>query len=292
MRPLIVGGDGQIGAVLAAALHRQGRTPVATTRHTDRVSADRPFLDLSDDRAAWQLPADIDVAYLCAAMTGLQACEDDPEGTRAINVDAIVALADRLHGAGARVIFLSTNQVFNGTLAHPEPDTPTAPLSAYGRQKADAERGILALGDGAAVVRLTKVFAAAPPLFGGWLETLGNSARIEPFSDMKMAPLMMDDVCAVLCRMGAAGATGIYQLSAAEDIAYADAARRLCELIGADPALVHPVRAADRGFPAFLRPAHTCLDTARAGAEFDWTAPDALDVVDGIFADLLAERRA
>jgi len=282
---LVVGGDGQIGVGLTEALQRKGVNPLTTTRVQDRVAGRRKFLDLDLSIDDWPLPHDINVAFLTSATTSLQACEEDPDQSWKINVTSVVRLAERLINTGARVVFLSTNQVFDGTLPHQEATATVTPFSAYGRQKAAAEEAILKLGPATTVVRLTKVFGAMPTLFVNWLEALKQGEEIKPFSDMVMAPIMLTDVCDLLCKIGNAHTGGIYQLSAIEDISYADAACHLANLINADPMLVNPVNSVIAGIPVAVRPSHTSLEVSRVQTELGWMAPSPFDVIDALMAD-------
>src|SRR5438045_2915753 len=112
---------------------------VATsTRRRDTALADRLFLDLDDDPASWVLPA-ADVCILAAARARMADCESDPEGSRRVNATAPAALARRMAGRGSLVVLLSTNQVFDGACAGRKPDDTPAAITAYGRQKTEAE---------------------------------------------------------------------------------------------------------------------------------------------------------
>src|SRR5262245_57753839 len=123
---LVIGGDGQIGRALVAGLAARGLTAIGTTRHHERAGPGRPYLDRADDLDAWRPPGPIGAAVLAAAVTRLDACEREPEATARVNVGANLALADRLAASGAYVIFLSSNQVFDGTRAHRRADEPTS----------------------------------------------------------------------------------------------------------------------------------------------------------------------
>src|SRR5258708_518876 len=116
-RPLLlIGADSEIGAATACHLAALDVPIVATTRRPSRVTADRPFLDLALPLADWRPPAEVEAACIFAAVARLQACEADPAGSSFINVAQTIALAERLLAEGIAVLFLSTNQVFDGTV--------------------------------------------------------------------------------------------------------------------------------------------------------------------------------
>lgn len=267
---LVVGGDSGIGrALLAADPHA-----LATSRRGGPL-----HLDLSDDPAQWQPPAGVEAAFLCAAVTAIAACERDPAGTRLLNVERTVALARRLEAAGAFVVFLSTNQVFDGSQPQRAGDSPVCPQSEYGRQKAAAER---LLGESVAVVRLTKVVAPDTPLFRDWAAALRAGERVRAFTDLVCAPLPLGFVARALLTIGAARAGGVWQLSGERDLSYAELARYLATQLGANAALVETASAADAGLPPSARPRHTTLDTSRWRAAFDRPIPSVWQALDTV----------
>src|ERR1700720_893808 len=166
---LIVGGDPKIGAAASRAMKAQGVAAVATTRRRDRVAPDRPFLDLSAPLDDWAPPPETQAVCLCAAIARLAACADDPQGSAHINVAQTLALAETCLARGIAVLFLSTNQVFDGRSPPERAEAPHSPVSEYGRQKAPAETALLRQmesGAPAAILRLAKVVSDTMPLIG------------------------------------------------------------------------------------------------------------------------------
>lgn len=278
---LVVGGDGMLGARTAGRLAAAGLSVHATTRRQETATPDRPFIDLAAGRWESLAPAHYRTAILCAAAARLADCRNDPEGTAAVNVTGTVALARWLAERGTRVLFLSTNQVFDGRLPEPRPaEAPYSPITEYGRQKAAAEEGILPLR-GAAVLRLTKVVHPGMPLFDGWAAELRAGRPIEPFGDFHFAPVSADLVTEVLLRLCAHSVPeGIWQLSAPADVTYADAARQIAARLGCDPALVRPVHGvAHKVMGGDRPPAWSALDCSRLRRDLGIEPPPALQTV-------------
>ncbi len=283
MTALVVGGDGAIGRSLVARLRRIGTPVVATTRKRDGVSnghVEHVFLDLRHDPSRWVVPSDVSVAYLSAAATSLQACRADPQGTATVNVTHAFALAETLARQGARVIFLSTSAVFDGTTPFQKADAPTCPLTEYGRQKTRAEELILGLGPSATVVRLTKVWAPGASILVNWRRSLRAGKPVHPFSDMVIAPLPVDFVTEVLCQLGLRALSGVVQVSGQEDVTYADVARYVARHCGAPETLVQPRRARDSDVEIEALAAHTTLNDDRLRAELGVTPPPVWESVE------------
>ena len=84
----------------------------------------------------------------------------------------------------------------------------------------------------------------------------------------------------MLSHVGDRRLSGITQVSADRDVTYANAARRLCHLLGADPSLIQPVMAEAQTFPGAL-PLNTTLDTIRLrecglNLPADWAGVDSV----------------
>jgi dTDP-4-dehydrorhamnose reductase len=279
---LLVGGDSEIGGATCAHLRARGR-PVLTTTRRPEGAAGRLPLDLAGDLAGWEPPPGIEAACIFAAAARLAACEADPAGSARVNVTGTLALTERLLFRGIHVLFLSTNQVFDGWTPHVPADAPTAPVSEYGRQKARTEAGLRAhLGRGAAILRLAKVVSPHTALLRDWAAALAAGKAIRAFHDMTMAPAAVDTVAHAVEALMSDRASGIFQLTGPRDVAYADVGRFLAERQGADPALVTPTSVAEAGLPRGVAPANTTLDSSLMRERYGVAVPDAWEVLDEV----------
>jgi len=281
MNVLIVGADGMIGRALADVLTTDGHAVFATTRRPGAAGPRRIPLDLSADPSTAALPESVSVAYLCAAVTSVQQCERDPEGTAKVNVDHTLALARRLTDQGARVVFLSTNIVFDGRQDFAKPEDATAPHSAYGRQKLAVEQGLLRLNRAHSIVRLTKVLGPKPALLLDWVRRLQAGEPIEAFRDKVMSPVPLSFVTEVLRRLGDGTHGGIFQVSGPRDVTYVEIALHLAARVGAPASLVRPVDGRAKLLEASLAPDHTTLDTGRLERDLGMRPPDVWQTIDG-----------
>ena len=261
---LIVGGDSFVGRATADHLARREVGVITTTRHIGGADDRTAYLDLGRPLAGWVPPSGVGGACICAAAARLADCADDPVGTAHINVEQTLTLVDRLVAHDVFVVFLSSNQVFDGTLAHMPAHAAHCPVSEYGRQKAAAERSMIAkieIGAPIAILRLAKVVSAEMPLVEHWKAALRSGDRVGAFSDMRVAPVPVDMVATAIESLLSAHEPGIYQLSGPRDITYLELARSLAAGIGADGSLVDATRATDIGLPVGATPLHTTLDS-------------------------------
>ena len=282
---LIVGGDSEIGAAACRAMQVQGAAVAATTRRSDRVAPDRPFLDLAAPLGDWAPPPGTQAVCLCAAIARLTACAGDPEGSAHVNVVQTLALVEKLLARGIAVLFLSTNQVFDGRTPHERAGAPHSPVSEYGRQKACAEAALLRqLESGApvAILRLAKVVSDTMPLIGGWIKDLTAAKPIRVFDDLALAPTPTDLVCTAIAALLQDRARGIFQLTGPRDVTYADIGGFLAAYLGADQTLVNPTSARAAGLPEGATPLHTTLDSSLLRVHYGLEAPDVWDVVERV----------
>jgi dTDP-4-dehydrorhamnose reductase len=279
---LVVGGDSFIGRSLIKRHEATGATVFWTSRRkqeSERVS----FLDFSLPLVEWELPPGIAVAYLCAAVTRIKDCEENPAAAYKANVESMLYIAEKLLNNGIFVIFLSTNSVFSGARPKQRSDGPYSPISEYGRQKAEAEQRMLVLPGNKAIVRLTKVLSSDSGLVSHWVAKLNCGERLSAFGAMYMAPISLKFAVDLLYRIGEGRWPGIYQISGLEDLSYANFAQLLAIRLGASSSIVdisnscvetHHVAAAR----------YSTLDMTEVTRRFGITPQPVLDVIDDLLS--------
>jgi dTDP-4-dehydrorhamnose reductase len=282
---LIVGGNSEIGAATARRLRAQGRRVVTTTRRGAALGDDEMFLDLAQLPDDWRPPEGVAAACIFVAVARLAACEADWAGSHDVNVAQTLKLAERLIAHGVYTLFLSTNQVFDGTIARTPADAPLTPVSAYGRQKAatDAKfQSWIAAGASAGVLRLAKVVSPDMALLHGWSRKLALGEPIRAFSDMKMAPTPTSLVAEAIGRMLAERTPAIAQLTGPEDVSYDEVARFIARRVGAASHLVASVSALEDGVAAGSTPLNTTLESGFLAARYGIVAPEPWSVVQSV----------
>jgi dTDP-4-dehydrorhamnose reductase len=287
MRCLIIGVDGSFGGALRQSLLRLGHEVVATTRRRGQA-ADHLLLDL-----AAPLPSlpQVDVAVICAAMARLEDCRRHPELAHRINVTAPVELGRALTHAGARVIMLSTSSVFGCLSPHVEETAPTMPRSAYARLKAEGEGRLLELGSGVTVLRLTKVVKPHTGLLSDWIRQLGEGQPVRAFDDSRLCPLTVAHVVDAITAVIEARENGIFHVSGAADVSYAEAATFFAQHIGAGKDLVEPMHGVDSGLPEAELTPFTSLATGRLSRLNGFIPPDAFAVLQDVYGPEIAAAR-
>lgn len=280
---LIVGADGEIGAALTRALTARGWPVTSTSRRGTPGSLP---LDLAGNPARWPALPRVDAAVLCAAFSNIAACARDPAAAAAVNIAGIDALARRLAEQGTRVLFLSSNQVFDGTKPNRVRGDLPDPVSEYGRQKAWGETTVQSLGAKGSVLRLTKVLTPGLKLLRDWRTTLARGDPVTPFSNFPLSPVPLDLVVDLAARIIESGEHGLFQTSSADDVTYMALAEELVRCFGFAPDLIRPVevKADSLGFDRL--PRYSSLEMGREGELFGLRAPPAAQVMRDVVAAL------
>jgi dTDP-4-dehydrorhamnose reductase len=287
---LIVGADGSFGGALSSELLARGHGVTATTRRRARATAGGPiYLDLAE--AIPQLPQ-TDVAIICAAMARFDDCRRNPEFARRINVLAPLELARSLTKAGARVIFLSTSAVFDCRKPHVDEYEIPAPGSVYGQLKAEAEARLLELGSQVSVLRMTKVMKPRTGILSEWIKTLGERKNVRAFDDHRFCPLPVGTVVRAIIDLIERGQGGIYHVSGAEDLSFADAARHLADQIGVTGSCVEAVHGVGNGITEEDLTPFTSLATDRLSKLSGFVPPRPFDVLQDIYGGEIRAARA
>jgi dTDP-4-dehydrorhamnose reductase len=276
---LIVGADSKIGEAVAERLESSGFPVIRTSRrrHPNAVR-----LDIASIPARWSPPPDISTAVICAAITSTDECRSRPNECRRVNVEATCDLGRRLAAASARIVFISTNMVFDGSTPFTPATAGRCPQTAYGRMKAEAEERLLSLGEGTTVVRLTKVIGHTLPMIDRWRDSLAQGEPIRPLTNLVIAPVSLQLAATVIAAAAREPVGTIMQVSARGDVSYADVASRLARRWGSAADLVRPATAAELGLTLEHLPQHTTLDASLMRDRLGIEPPDPWAAIDGV----------
>ena len=271
---LVVGSNSLVGRAYFEYLQATETLVLGTTRRHEALDESHIYLDLASDLSQWSCPQNVKVAVLCAGITSLAVCQDDPAGTWRVNVEGKSALVNQLLMGGAHIIYLSTSAVFDGSIAFCPVDASPNPMTEYGRQHAESERRLQALGDSATIIRFTKIIGPELPLLSGWVRSLKCGNQVSPYSEMVMAPIPVSFAVEVIDRVAKSSINGIFHASGNFDVTYADTASFFAKTLGADPDLVQPINSERGNWDNGSVPSHTTLDNSRISSEFGIEQPD------------------
>ena len=256
MRALVLGGTGLLGKALVAAARSQGWAALALS-HSQADLTDRERL------LYWADAFRPELIVNCAAYTQVDDCEAHPETAFAVNGQGVENAAAAAERAGARLLHVSTDYVFDGTAAEPyREDAPTAPLSVYGASKLEGERRALAY-DRALVVRTSWLFGPGGPSFVTTMLRLIDQGKLplRVVEDQTGCPTYAPFLAQALIDLAPTGLTGIVHYRNREPVSWYAFAREIAHLWSGTDDVV-PVPTAEFPRPA-RRPAYSVLDVTR-----------------------------
>ena len=269
-RFLIIGGDGLIGAALNESIRLQEGSVTSTSRHHRDASRNTLFLDLQDEKSVSALDiSGYAVAYFCAGLSKYSDVGANVSISQMINVTNTLHLCARLTEAGCSIVFLSTSAVFDGKRPYPAETDPGCPITHYGQQKCEVENVLTApekmpdASGAVKIVRLSKVLVPNTPLINGWRNSLSRGKTITPFLDLRLSPVSLPYVVDGLLKIGMLEQSGVFHLSGARDVTYADIAKGLAMRWGYPLNLIHPVTSMNSGISLPYAPRHPSLGMAR-----------------------------
>lgn len=270
MRVLVLGSGGQVGSAL---LRTTGRDGVAMTglTHAQLDIADRDAVE----RAIGASQSDLVVN--AAAHTAVDRAESERDAAMRVNRDGAGFVAEACARAGAALVHLSTDYVFDGNARTPYPeDAPTAPLSVYGRSKAEGESAVRARLERHIILRSAWVYGCNGRNFVKTMLELGqNRSELRVVSDQQGSPTsarQTADAIAAIARRIAAGTVpwGTYHFAGTGVTSWHGFAEAIFEIAarnGRRAPRIIPVATAD--YPtAARRPAYSALDCAKIAGSF------------------------
>jgi len=251
---LITGISGFLGWNLFR--HLAGRFAVAGTyrRHRPGLPEVKAMeLDLRDPEAAGGVIRGFspEAVIHCAAVTSPADCLADPARAREVNVRGTERVARAAAAAGARLIYISTDRVFDGKKGDYREEDPANPLGPYGRSKLAGEGLVREIVPGALILRLPLMYGPPSPFSGSFIEFMREGFLGRPplnlFTDQYRTPLYAEDAArGIELILERPEMTGLYHLGGSERIDRAGFGYRMAEIFDYDPAAINPVRMADQ----------------------------------------------
>jgi len=265
MRLLVTGAAGMLGRDVVAAANDAGHEVVALAR------ADLDIADAAAVRAA-MLNARPDAVVNCAAWTDVDGAEAEETAATAVNGDGAGHVAAAAAEAGAHLVHVSSDYVFDGGEDEPyEEDAPTRPRSAYGRSKLAGEDAVIDAGGRSAIVRSSWLFGPHGRNFVDTMRRVGAERdEVAVVNDQIGCPTYTGHLAPALVEIADRGLTGVLHVAGGRRCSWFELAVATFAEAGI-ACRVRPQRSAELGRPA-PRPAFSALGSTRSDAPVlpDW----------------------
>ena len=271
MKVFVTGVGGQLGFDVVGELKKRGYTAIGSDI-LDEAAADCDYvkLDITDAQAVEKAISEAkpDVVIHCAAWTAVDAAEDAENipKVRAINVDGTQHIANVCKKLGCKMIYISTDYVFNSQGEEPwQPDCKDyAPQNVYGQSKLDGELAVANTLDKYFIVRIAWVFGVNGKNFIKTMLNVGKTHdEVRVVSDQIGTPTYTYDLARLLVDMAETEKYGYYH--ATNEGGYISWYDFTCEIYkqAGMSTKVTPVTTAEYGLSKAARPFNSRLDKSK-----------------------------
>ena len=244
MKVLITGVSGLLGVALARRFSK--KSDVTGIYNTHPVVLDDcslvkcNLLDKPDFKKLLS-KANPEVIIHAAALTDVDLCEQKPELAESINVGLTRNLAGFAKEKSIRLVYISTDFIFDGKKGnYSESDLPL-PINAYGRTKLKGEDVVKEVSNHA-IVR-TSIFGwnvQNKLSFPEWvIDNVGKSRRIGVFTDQITSMILVDSLAEMVEKLVVCGASGTFNIASSNSLSKYDMALKTASIFGLDKSFIY-----------------------------------------------------
>lgn len=278
----ILGANGQVGGALTRLAERGG---------IPHKSFSREQLNVRDESAVAATIGNEGILVNCAAYTGVDRAEVEPDVARAVNATAVAGLARQATARSIPLLHISTDYVFDGTKSGPYvEDDAISPATVYGRSKAEGESVVRELCPRHIILRTAWVFAAQGHNFVRTILRLASSQTELPVvADQYGGPTSADDVAraimSIVLQLHGPGvsAWGTYHFAGSPVTTWHGFAQAI--LVGRRDVIVKPITTAE--FPtAARRPQNSALECTKILRTFGIPQPHWRDLLSKVLYEI------
>jgi dTDP-4-dehydrorhamnose reductase len=257
MRVIVFGASGLLGKALMREWSGDAVTGLSSG-DADIRDAKRVQQVVQQARPEW--------IALAAAYTDVDGCESNQELAFAVNRDGAVNVATAAREVGARLVFLSSDYVFDGKKSTPyEVDDARNPQSVYGRTKAEAEIRLLEVMPDCCIARTSWLFGTGGKCFPDTILKLAASRpALDVVNDQHGCPTYAVDLARAIVQLCRKNSRGIVHVTDAGDCTWFEFATEIVNRAGL-ATIVRPVSSQQMARPA-PRPGYSVLSPTRLQA--------------------------
>lgn len=272
-RVLVVGGSGFIGQHLMRRLGAMPQHRVSGTYNSRRAEiegCDWHQADITDRQRleeVFRLAQPEAVVHL-AAMADVQGCERERELATKVNLNGTENVTALCEHYGARLIFLSTEYVFDGRRGNYQEEDPPEPTTHYGRTKWQAEQAVARHSGPWSVVRTSLVYgwpvwAGGANLVTRVVDSLSNGRKAYGYTDMYRSPVYVEDLAEGIVRVMQEDYSGVSHVAGPQWAHMGQFVLAVADAFALDRALVAQTPSSTQG-QGGSRPSLLGLDSTQA----------------------------
>lgn len=242
MQYLILGADGYIGSYLYKRLKEDG-VDVLGTGHCSSKMDNLIYFDIINGDIEVPISAmsrGEKTAVVCVAESNIDKCFTNYDVAYRINVISTKVLIHKLRQAGFRVIFFSSDNVFDGRCGNYTEESKLSAINEYGKMKAEMEEYLLAKEQDVCILRLSRVMSAKREkknILAEWEKGI-DCGLIQCIKDNVLSFVYIEDIyqiCRIVVekRLG-----GLYNITGDHSYRRSDVVKKFCNMLRADEVVV------------------------------------------------------
>jgi dTDP-4-dehydrorhamnose reductase len=239
---------------------------VFVTYHSNPIVAKDSFqLDITDRSQVEKVFRDVSPGVIIhtAAFTNVDGCESQKEKARMVNAEGARNVAIEAKKYGAKLVYISTDYVFDGHKGMYKEGDVTNPINHYGLTKLQGEQAVVDVCDDFIIARTSVLYGRGRKNFTTWIiDELKNRKELTIVTDQFVSPTLNTDLSHQIIALIEADAAGIYHTAGAERISRFDFAQKVAEGFELDPDLIVPY-ASERMNWLAKRPMDSSLDVSK-----------------------------
>lgn len=274
MKLLIIGGSGLLGSKVMKAVSKRFHTIGTYSSHPfEMENCEIVQLDITNKDRTLKLIKEHnpDCVILTSALTNVDRCETHPKEAWRINVEGPKNVSEACKENDVKLIYVSTDYVFDGEKRfYTEEDEPN-PISVYGETKLAGEKAVQNTCDDYAIARVSVLYGwntvTSKPNFVTWIiDKLKKGEEVKLFTDQYTSPTLADNAAQALLAIFKKDKKGLYHTSGKGCISRFKIGKKIAKIFELDENFIKPITSDKINLPA-KRPPQSCLDVSKAEKE-------------------------
>ncbi len=280
----VTGANGMLGKALLSQLSKSNEV-FATSRNiglkNKNITWDCFDLTNIDLLQTWLNKIKADVVIHCAAIIDVDFCEENIDLANELHVETTRAISSYMQLSKGKLIYISTDSVFNGEKLEPYCETDkTYPLNAYAKTKLHGEEIVLSRDNGLVlrtnIIGWTKKDKTS--FFEWLLKNLIEKKPINLFHDVYFSPLSVNELSLIIEKILSSEISGLYNCSSRDTISKYDFGLKMCEIFNLSSLNITSASVDIMNFKA-SRPKNMALDVTKISSDLEYNLPSVVDSI-------------
>jgi dTDP-4-dehydrorhamnose reductase len=266
MKILIIGGSGLLGNKLVEILNNSNDYEVYATYNTRIIKKQHYYyLDITNENEIKKLFDEINphITVLCSAYTDVDGCENNREKAYAINVSGTKNVATIVEKNNGKLIFISTDYVFDGIKGNYSEIDEAHPINYYGRTKLLGEQLIQQICSNYIICRTSVIYGTNKTNFALWvIQKLSQLKAIRIVDDQFVSPTYNKDLSEQIIALIQHDQNGVFHTAGGSKISRYEFSEMLAKKFNLKTTLINPVSINDFNWLA-ERPVDSTLNISK-----------------------------